>query len=49
MRIDGIYKCSLVFALEGTPLALRHYGEMELYIDPEDEDDLKGSMFPTYF
>lgn len=49
MKIGGIYKCSLVFNPEGTPLALRHYGEMKLYIDPEDDNDLKGSMFPTFF
>lgn len=46
MNIDGVYKCKLDFNPEGIPLRLTHMGEMILY---EDEDQLKGSMFPTYF
>ncbi len=49
MNINGVYKCSLVFAIEGTPFTLRHYGNMRLYVDPEENNDLTGSMFPTYF
>lgn len=44
--IEGLYKCKLEFNPEGIPLRLSRMGEMSLYID---ENQLKGSMFPTYF
>jgi hypothetical protein len=46
MAIDGNYKCSLVYSNEERGIYLRHNGIMKLY---QDENQLKGSMFPTFF
>jgi hypothetical protein len=46
MSIDGSYKCSLVCELKKMGMTLRHYGILKLY---QDENQLKGSMFPTFF
>ncbi|MCD8149160.1 MAG: hypothetical protein LUE92_06285 [Clostridiales bacterium] len=46
MNIDGVYKCKLEFNPDGCPLHLTRMGVMVLY---EDENQLKGRMFPTYF
>lgn len=46
MVIDGVYKCSIICEVPEHGLVLRHNGEMKLY---QDEGQLKGSMFPTFF
>lgn len=44
--INGTYHCSLVNKMGEEYPILRAYGDLVLY---EDEDQLKGSMFPTFF
>ena len=46
MSIDGNYKCSLVRDIKKAGVRLSHYGIMKLY---QDQNQLKGSMFPTFF
>lgn len=46
MGIDGKYKCSLKLCDEARGIFLSHYGILKLY---QDENQLKGSMFPTFF
>jgi hypothetical protein len=46
MSIEGSYKCSLVYEDKDRGLFLSHYGILKLYLD---ENQLKGSMFPTFF
>lgn len=44
--IDGTYHCSLINKMGEEFPILRAYGDLVLY---EDEDQLKGTMFPTFF
>ncbi len=44
--VEGTYKCSLTQKIGDEWPILRAYGEMILY---EDENMLKGRMFPTFF
>lgn len=44
--IEGTYRCSLINHMGPEYPILRAYGDLVLYID---EDQLKGSMFPTFF
>jgi len=46
MGIDGQYKCSLICDIKEKGIYLRHNGILKLY---QDENQLKGSMFPTFF
>ena len=46
MGIDGKYKCSLIYRDQERGIYLRHNGILKLY---QDENQLKGSMFPTFF
>jgi hypothetical protein len=46
MGVYGNYKCSLNYRDEERGIYLRHNGIMKLY---QDENQLKGSMFPTFF
>ena len=46
MSIEGNYRCSLVYEDKNRGLFLSHYGILKLYLD---ENQLKGSMFPTFF
>lgn len=45
-KIDGVY--SVCITKEEFGLPLRRYGEMHLFVDPEN-GWLKGSMFPRFF
>ena len=47
--VDGTYRCSLINKIGEEWPILRAYGEMVLYVDHDDEDQLKGRMFPTFF
>lgn len=44
--IEGTYHCSLINKMGEKWPILRAYGDMVLY---EDEDQLKGRMFPTFY
>lgn len=44
--VEGVYRCSLINKMGEEYPILRAYGDIKLY---EDEDQLKGSMFPTFF
>lgn len=44
--IEGTYRCSLINKLGEEFPILRAYGDLILY---EDENQLKGRMFPTFF
>jgi hypothetical protein len=46
MGIDGNYKCSLKYSDPERGIYLRHNGILKMY---QDENQLKGSMFPTFF
>jgi hypothetical protein len=46
MGIDGNYRCSLIYRAEEKGIYLRHNGVLKMY---RDENQLKGSMFPTFF
>jgi hypothetical protein len=46
MGIEGNYKCSLICNLAEKGISLRHNGILKMY---QDENQLKGSMFPTFF
>ena len=46
MSIDGKYRCSLICDMQEKGIYLRHNGILKLY---QDENQLKGSMFPTFF
>ena len=44
--IDGYYRCSLKFEIPEKGLSCTRYGVLRMY---EDEGQLKGNMFPTYY
>lgn len=44
--IEGVYRCSLINKMGEEYPILRAYGDLKLY---EDEYQLKGRMFPTFF
>jgi hypothetical protein len=46
MSIEGNYKCSLICDKKEKGIYLRHNGILKMY---QDENQLKGSMFPTFF
>ncbi len=46
MGIEGNYQCSLKYNDPERGLYLRHNGILKMY---QDENQLKGSMFPTFF
>jgi hypothetical protein len=46
MSIEGNYKCSLKYSDAKRGIFLCHNGILKMY---QDENQLKGSMFPTFF
>jgi hypothetical protein len=46
MSVEGKYKCSLIYSDEARGIYLRHNGILKMC---QDENQLKGSMFPTFF
>jgi hypothetical protein len=46
MRVEGIYSCSLKYSDPAKGISLSHYGILKMY---QDENQLKGSMFPSFF
>lgn len=46
MGIEGNYRCSLIYRAEEKGIYLRHNGVLKMH---RDENQLKGSMFPTFF